>query len=109
MLIGAYAMGAEYGIIYVREEYPHCCGAPEPCPRPDQGARFTGENILHVDFSFNLSENGESVCLRRRNRTHGLSIEAGACPSPRPPFPAQAGLDGKPTNINNVETLANIP
>ncbi|MCF8106500.1 MAG: FAD-dependent oxidoreductase [Desulfohalobiaceae bacterium] len=111
MLIGAYAMGAEYGYIYVREEYPiaveHLKLALERC----RELGLIGENILGTGFNFNLQLKmgaGAFVCGEETALMASIEGKRGM-PRPRPPFPAQAGLDWKPSNINNVETLANIP
>ncbi|VBB42700.1 NADH:ubiquinone oxidoreductase, NADH-binding subunit (NuoF-like) [uncultured Desulfatiglans sp.] len=111
MMIGGYAMGAEYGIIYVREEYPiaveHLNLAIEQCME----LGLAGENILGTGFDFHLSlKKGAGAFVCGEETALMASIEGRrGMPRPRPPFPAQAGVDGKPTNINNVETLANIP
>lgn len=111
MMIGGYAMGAEYGIIYVREEYPI---AVEHLTRAiEQGKQLglLGENILGTGFNFDLSLKmgaGAFVCGEETALMASIEGKRGM-PRPRPPFPAQAGIDEKPTNINNVETLANIP
>ena len=111
MLIGGYAMGAEYGIIYVREEYPiavtHLSIALKQCGE----LGLIGKNILNTGFDFELSIKmgaGAFVCGEETALMASIEGKRGM-PRPRPPFPAQAGVDGKPTNINNVETLANIP
>ncbi|MFP3998814.1 MAG: FAD-dependent oxidoreductase [Desulfobacterales bacterium] len=110
MMIGGYAMGAEYGIIYVREEYPI---AVEHLTRAIEQAKalgLLGENILGTGFNFDLSLKmgaGAFVCGEETALMASIEGKRGM-PRPRPPFPAQAGIDEKPTNINNVETLANI-
>lgn len=111
MIIGGYAMGAGEGIIYVRDEYPlavrHCRLAIEKAM--EYG--LLGDNILGSGFSFNISISmgaGAFVCGEETALI--ASIEGGrGTPRQRPPFPAQRGLWNKPTNINNVETWANIP
>ena len=111
MLIGAYAMGAEYGIIYVREEYPIAVEHLNIAIARAEELGLAGENILGSGFNFNLSLKmgaGAFVCGEETALMASIEGKRGM-PSPRPPFPAQAGLDKKPTNINNVETLANIP
>ncbi|MGD9549365.1 MAG: NADH-ubiquinone oxidoreductase-F iron-sulfur binding region domain-containing protein, partial [Candidatus Krumholzibacteriia bacterium] len=111
MMIGGYAMGAEYGIIYVREEYPiaveHLNLALQQCLE----LGLAGEDILGTGFDFHLSlKKGAGAFVCGEETALMASIEGRrGMPRPRPPFPAQAGVDGKPTNINNVETLANIP
>jgi NADH-quinone oxidoreductase subunit F len=111
MLIGAYAMGAEYGYIYVREEYPIAVEHLGIAIAQAEELGLVGENILGTGFSFHLSLKigaGAFVCGEETALMASIEGKRGM-PRPRPPFPAQAGLDGKPTNINNVETLANIP
>ncbi|MCF8036137.1 MAG: FAD-dependent oxidoreductase [Desulfobacteraceae bacterium] len=111
MMLGGYSMGAQYGIIYVREEYPI---AVEHLTRAiEQGKELglLGENILGTGFNFDLSLKmgaGAFVCGEETALMASIEGKRGM-PRPRPPFPAQAGIDEKPTNINNVETLANIP
>ncbi len=111
MLIGAYAIGAEFGYIYVREEYPiaveHLTIALEQMR--EQG--LLGENILGTGFNFDFSLKmgaGAFVCGEETALIASIEGKRGM-PKPRPPFPAQSGLGGKPTNINNVETWANVP
>ena len=111
MLLGAYAMGAEYGILYVREEYPIAVDHLNLAIAATEELGLTGENILGTGFNFNLTLKmgaGAFVCGEETALMASIEGKRGM-PRPRPPFPAQAGLDGKPTNINNVETLANIP
>lgn len=111
MLLGAYAIGAEYGILYVREEYPIAVEHLNLAIAQTGELGLTGENILGTGFNFNLSLKmgaGAFVCGEETALMASIEGKRGM-PRPRPPFPAQAGLDGKPTNINNVETLANIP
>lgn len=110
MLIGAYAIGAGQGYLYVRSEYPL---AIERLKRAISQARdygLFGENIFGSKFSFNLEITqgaGAFVCGEETSLI--ASIEGRpAEPRIRPPFPAQKGLFGRPTNINNVETWANI-
>ncbi|MGD8713493.1 MAG: FAD-dependent oxidoreductase [Desulfobacterales bacterium] len=111
MLLGAYAMGSEYGYIYVREEYPiaedHLTIAIEQANE----LGLLGEGILGTGFSFDLSLRlgaGAFVCGEETALMASIEGQRGM-PRARPPFPAQAGIDGKPTNINNVETWANVP
>ncbi|MCU0600041.1 MAG: FAD-dependent oxidoreductase [Desulfobacterales bacterium] len=111
MLIGAYAIGAEYGYIYVREEYPIAVEHLTIAIAQAEELGLLGENILGTGFNFNLSLKmgaGAFVCGEETALMASIEGKRGM-PRPRPPFPAQAGLDGKPTNINNVETFANIP
>ncbi len=111
MIIGGYAIGAGEGIIYVRDEYPL---AMKHCRLAIEKAReygLLGHNILGSVFSFNITISmgaGAFVCGEETALI--ASIEGGrGTPRQRPPFPAQRGLWNKPTNINNVETWANVP
>jgi NADH-quinone oxidoreductase subunit F len=110
MIIGGYAMGASEGIIYVRAEYPL---AVHRLNRAIQQARdygLLGDNILGRNFSFNIDVvegAGAFVCGEETALIASLEGRAGR-PRPRPPFPAEQGLWGRPTNINNVETWYNI-
>jgi NADH-quinone oxidoreductase subunit F len=111
MLIGAYAIGAEYGYIYVREEYPIAVEHLKIALEQMEELGFLGENILGTGFNFDISLKmgaGAFVCGEETALMASIEGKRGM-PRARPPFPAQAGLAGKPTNINNVETWANIP
>ena len=111
MLIGAYAIGAKYGYIYVREEYPIAVEHLKRALEEMKELGLLGENILGTGFSFDISLKmgaGAFVCGEETALMASVEGKRGM-PRARPPFPAQAGLDGKPTNINNVETWANIP
>jgi len=111
MLIGAYAMGAERGYIYVREEYPIAVEHLRLAVEQMLELGLLGGDILGTGFAFHLSLKmgaGAFVCGEETALMASIEGKRGM-PSPRPPFPAQSGLDGKPTNINNVETWANVP
>ncbi len=111
MIIGAYAMGAQYGFIYVREEYPIAVEHLRAAIEDAAGMGLLGDDILGTGFGFELSLKmgaGAFVCGEETALMGSIEGKRGM-PSPRPPFPAQSGLDGKPTNINNVETWANVP
>jgi NADH-quinone oxidoreductase subunit F len=111
MLIGAYAMGAESGYIYVREEYPIAIEHLTIALKQMNEIGFLGKNILGSGFSFNIALKkgaGAFVCGEETALMASIEGKRGM-PRARPPFPAQEGLDGKPSNINNVETWANIP
>jgi NADH-quinone oxidoreductase subunit F len=110
MIIGGYVMGATQGIVYVRAEYPL---AVHRLARAIEQAReygFLGENIMGRGFKFDIEMvegAGAFVCGEETALIASLEGQAGR-PRPRPPFPAQKGLWGRPTNINNVETWYNI-
>jgi NADH:ubiquinone oxidoreductase subunit F (NADH-binding)/(2Fe-2S) ferredoxin/formate hydrogenlyase subunit 6/NADH:ubiquinone oxidoreductase subunit I len=111
MLIGAYAIGASAGYIYVRMEYPL---AVENISRAISQARaggLLGKSILGSEFNFNVHMfKGAGAFVSGEETSLMASIEGRrAFPRQRPPFPAQSGLWGQPTNINNVETWANVP
>jgi len=111
MLIGAYAIGAVEGYIYVRTEYPLAIERFTKAIRDAEAYGFLGEDIFGkgFDFKINVSQGaGAFVCGEETSLI--ASIE-GRSPEPRlrPPFPAESGVWEKPTNINNVETWANIP
>ena len=110
MIIGAYAMGATHGIIYVRAEYPLAVHRLNRAIEQAREYGMLGNNILGRGFSFNIElveGAGAFVCGEETALIASLEGQAGR-PRPRPPFPAQKGLWGKPTNINNVETWYNI-
>ena len=109
--IAAYAIGASHGYIYVRSEYPLAIKRMQIALEQAQEFGLLGKNILGTGFSFDLEireGSGAFVCGEETSLIH--SIE-GQSPEPhqRPPFPAQVGIWGCPTVINNVETLANVP
>jgi len=111
MLIGAYAIGAEHGHIYVREEYPIAVEHLKIALEQMKELGLLGENILGAGLNFDISLNmgaGAFVCGEETALMASIEGKRGM-PKARPPFPAQAGLNGKPTNINNVETWANVP
>src|SRR5579862_5713398 len=110
MIIGAYVMGATEGIIYVRAEYPLAVHRLNRAIEQAREYGLLGENILGRGFKFDIEMvegAGAFVCGEETALIASLEGEAGR-PRPRPPFPAQKGLWGKPTNINNVETWYNI-
>lgn len=110
MLIGAYAMGAAEGYIYVRAEYPIAVEHLRTAVRQAEELGLLGEGILGGDFSFRVHiKEGAGAFVCGEETALMASIEGRrGMPRARPPFPAQAGLWGKPTSINNVETFANI-
>jgi NADH-quinone oxidoreductase subunit F len=111
MIIAAYAIGASHGFVYVRAEYP--IAVEHSNIALDQARRLglLGENILGSGFDFDIEVRmgaGAFVCGEETALIASLEGKRGT-PRPRPPFPAQSGYHGKPTNINNVETFANVP
>jgi NADH-quinone oxidoreductase subunit F len=111
MLIGAYATGSTKGIIYLRAEYPLAVERLEKAISEARDYGLLGEGIFGSDFNFDIQlveGAGAFVCGEETALIASLEGKAGR-PRPRPPFPAQSGLWGKPTNINNVETWCNIP
>ena len=110
MIIGAYAMGATEGIIYVRAEYPLAVNRLKRALEQAREYGVLGKNILGRGFNFDIElvqGAGAFVCGEETALIASLEGHAGR-PRPRPPYPAQKGLWGKPTNINNVETWYNI-
>ena len=111
MLIAAYTIGADSGYLYVRAEYPIAIEHLKHAISEGYKYGILGQNILGTGFSFDLRIKegaGAFVCGEETALIASIEGRRGM-PRPRPPFPAQAGLWGKPTCINNVETLANIP
>lgn len=111
MIIGAYAIGAHKGYIYCRAEYPLAIEHLKMALVSAREKNYLGDNILGTDFSFELSIKegaGAFVCGEETALMQSIEGKRGM-PSIRPPYPAESGLWGKPTNINNVETWANIP
>jgi len=110
MLIGAYAIGASDGYIYIRAEYPLAIQRLLVALKQMEECRLLGENIMGSGFSFHIKiKEGAGAFVCGEETALMASIEGNrGMPRPRPPFPAQAGLWGKPTNINNVETWANV-
>jgi NADH:ubiquinone oxidoreductase subunit F (NADH-binding) len=110
MLIGAYAIGAVKGYIYCRAEYPLAIKRLETVIEQCRNYGLLGENILNSDFSFDLTIKkgaGAFVCGEETALIASIEGKRGM-PKPRPPFPTDAGLFGKPTVINNVETFSNV-
>jgi len=111
MLITAYAIGARKGFIYVRAEYPIAVEHLKIAIEQAKHLGILGENVLGSNFSFDLDIKmgaGAFVCGEETALIASIEGKRGM-PRPRPPFPATSGLWGKPTNINNVETIANLP
>ena len=111
MIIAGYAIGAKKGFLYVRAEYPLAIERVEKALGQAREAGLLGERILGSDFSFELEVRlgaGAFVCGEETALIASIEGKRGT-PRPRPPYPSDVGLWGKPTVINNVETLANIP
>ena len=111
LAIAAFAIGADEGYIYVRAEYPLAIKRLRKAIADAEAKNFLGKNIMGSDFSFDLHIKegaGAFVCGEETALIASIEGERGM-PRPKPPFPANKGLFGRPTLINNVETLANIP
>ncbi|MFC1861784.1 NADH-quinone oxidoreductase subunit NuoF [Chloroflexota bacterium] len=111
LTIAAYAIGAAKGYIYARAEYPLAVSRLRIALNQAQERGFLGDNILGSGFSFtvHIKEGaGAFVCGEETALIASIESRRGM-PRPRPPFPAQSGLDGKPTIINNVKTLSSVP
>jgi NADH:ubiquinone oxidoreductase subunit F (NADH-binding)/Pyruvate/2-oxoacid:ferredoxin oxidoreductase delta subunit/(2Fe-2S) ferredoxin len=111
MIIAAYAIGASRGYIYCRAEYPLAIARLQRTLAIAREYGLLGENILGSGFSFDIRIKkgaGAFVCGEETALINSIEGRRGM-PRPRPPFPAVAGLWGKPTVINNVETYANVP
>jgi NADH:ubiquinone oxidoreductase subunit F (NADH-binding)/(2Fe-2S) ferredoxin/ferredoxin len=111
MVIGAYAIGASEGFIYVRMEYPLAVENVTIAVEQARKLGLLGKSILGSEFQFDIHIfKGAGAFVSGEETSLLASIEGKrAFPRQRPPFPAQEGLWGKPTNINNVETWANVP
>lgn len=111
LLIGGYTTGAKKGYFYVRAEYPVAIEHIEKALKICYKYGILGKNILGTNFSFDIEikkGSGAFVCGEETALISSIEGKRGM-PRPRPPFPAENGLFGKPTCINNVETFANIP
>jgi NADP-reducing hydrogenase subunit HndC len=111
MAIAGYAIGANQGYIYVRAEYPIAVQRLEIAIKQAREYGLLGNNIFGTGFSFDIGLRlgaGAFVCGEETALMTSIEGNRGE-PRPRPPFPAQKGLFGKPTILNNVETYANIP
>jgi NADP-reducing hydrogenase subunit HndC len=110
MTVAGYCIGANQGFIYVRAEYPIAVERLELAIEQAREAGLLGKGLFGTDFDFDLSLRfgaGAFVCGEETALLHSVMGQRGE-PRPRPPYPAQEGLWGKPTLINNVETFANI-
>jgi NADH-quinone oxidoreductase subunit F len=111
MVIGAYAIGAARGFIYIRAEYPLAIKHLEIALAQMREYGLLGDNILGSGFGFDIEIRigaGAFVCGEETALMASIEGRIGE-PRPRPPFPAQSGLWGQPTNINNVKSWANVP
>jgi len=111
MAIAAYAIGAQQGYFYVRAEYPIAIHTLRIAIQQAREYGLLGENIFDTGFNFDLEVRmgaGAFVCGEETALMQSIEGKRGQ-PRTRPPFPATSGLWGKPTNINNVETYANVP
>lgn len=111
MLIGGYAIGAWEGYIYIRAEYPLAVKRLSIAIEQAEAKGYLGQNILGSDFSFSIKIKqgaGAFVCGEETALMESIQGNRGM-PRPRPPYPAVKGLWDRPTNINNVETFANVP
>ncbi len=111
MVIAAYTIGASQGFVYCRAEYPIAVKTLNIAIEQARNYGLLGEHIFGTDFSFDLEVRkgaGAFVCGEETALIRSIEGKRGE-PYPKPPFPATQGVFGKPTNINNVETYANIP
>ncbi len=111
MIIGAYAMGANQGYVYIRNEYPLAVKHLRQAISQAEEVGLLGENILDSGFDFTVKiklGSGAFVCGEETALIASIEGQIGE-PRPRPPYPAEFGLWGKPTNINNVKSWASVP
>lgn len=111
MTIAGYAIGADEGIVYIRAEYPLAVSRLKLALKQAEEYGLLGDNILGTDFSFRIQISlgaGAFVCGEETALIHSVEGNRGE-PTRKPPFPAVAGYKRRPTNVNNVETYANIP
>ncbi len=111
MAIAGYSIGASKGYIYIRAEYPLAVSRIQVAIGQAKELGLLGSHILGTDFTFDIELKygaGAFVCGEETALIHSVEGKRGE-PTNKPPFPAQSGLWGKPTVVNNVETLANIP
>jgi len=111
MTIAAYAIGASEGYIYIRAEYPLAVKRVRIAVEQAEEKGLLGDNLMGSDFSFRIHiKEGAGAFVCGEETALMASIEGRrGMPRPRPPFPAQSGLWGKPSNINNVKSLASVP
>jgi len=111
MTINGFCIGATIGVIYIRAEYPLAIERLKIAIGQAQELGLLGKDILGSGFDFNIEMRygaGAFVCGEETALIHSMEGQRGE-PTFKPPFPAESGYNGKPTNVNNVETFANIP
>ena len=111
MALAGYAIGATQGYVYIRAEYPLAVNRLRIAMQQARAAGLLGQNILNSGFSFDIDIKlgaGAFVCGEETSLINSIQGLRGE-PRNKPPYPAQSGLWGKPTIVNNVETLANVP
>ena len=111
MAICGYAIGAEYGLVYIRAEYPNAMKILAKAIKDAKKHGFLGKNIYNTNFNFDIQLKygaGAFVCGEETALIRSMQGKRGE-PVNKPPFPAERGYKNSPTNVNNVETLANIP
>ena len=111
MAICGYAIGANKGLVYIRAEYPLAVKILQMAIKAAKERGLLGENIFNSAFNFDIEIKygaGAFVCGEETALIHSMEGKRGE-PTTKPPFPAESGYWGKPTNVNNVETFANIP
>jgi NADH:ubiquinone oxidoreductase subunit F (NADH-binding) len=111
MAINGYCTGADKGLIYIRAEYPLAVERLQIALKQARECGFLGENILGSNFTFDIEIRfgaGAFVCGEETALIHSMEGLRGE-PTIKPPFPSESGYQGKPTNVNNVETYANVP
>lgn len=111
MAINGYCTGANYGLVYIRAEYPLAINRLKTALNQAREYGLLGKNILGTDFSFDIELRygaGAFVCGEETALIHSMEGMRGE-PTFKPPFPSESGYLGYPTNVNNVETYANIP
>lgn len=111
MAICGYAIGADEGRVYIRAEYPLAITRLQKAIDDAREYGLLGKNLFGTDFNFDIILSfgaGAFVCGEETALIHSMEGERGE-PTTKPPFPAESGFWGKPTNVNNVETLANVP
>lgn len=111
MAVCGYSIGATKGLVYIRAEYPLAIHRLQVAIKQAKGYGLLGEHIFGTDFSFDIEIRygaGAFVCGEETALIHSMEGKRGE-PTMKPPFPAESGYLNRPTNVNNVETFANIP